>query len=283
MSRARNRPTLSTVLLALAGLAPGLAGQVPATSPPSVPPAVRLERLAWSADQDPAAPIRRFLVRNDYGDIRARPSDGGRLEAYGVAQRLGPPEAAVAFVVERREAALALTVTPPAGHVQDTDPHPPQERVDRLDLVVYLPPDVALDATTMRGLIEVGGLESEVAVLTLSGAIRVATSGAVLARSASGAITAALESAAGDRPSWLTSGSGAILATLAERSSWQVRLASRGGIRAPASLRRERERDLDVVSGRFGRGERFLLATSDSGAIELRLVDAGRAAGRADD
>jgi hypothetical protein len=283
VSRVRIPLAPSAALLALAGLARLLGAQTPAAPSPAAPPEVRLERLTWSIVQNPAAPIRRFLVRNDYGDVRARPSDGGRFEAYGVAQRLGPPEAAVAFVVERRDDALALTVTPPAGHVQDADPHPPQERVDRLDLVVYLPPDVALDATTMRGVIEASGFESEVAAQTLSGAIRLGTTGAVMARSASGAITAALESTVGERPSWLTTGTGAILATLAERSGWQVRLASRGEIRAPAALRRERERGLDVVSGRLGHGERFLLATSASGAIELRLVDAARAAGEEDD
>ena len=49
----------------------------------------RIDRFDWEADADLARVVRRIVVRNDYGDVRARAAGDGPLLVHAVIQRLG--------------------------------------------------------------------------------------------------------------------------------------------------------------------------------------------------
>lgn len=267
-------------------LALGLAGDAPQQSPASTTPAAdlppalpasaarepTLERLQWAREVDGDSPITALEIRNDFGDIRARKAGDRRLEAWMVVQRLDPHGERVGFTVERRGSVVALAVAYPPGRVRDTEPQAPKNSYDRLDLVVYLPPGVALRASTLRGEIEVRRLESDVDVSTLEGAIHVRTTGAVRIRTAGGsasALIAAAALAAAGPPLIVESDSGPLRVVLPRGAEPELRVETSGKISTPLALR------LSTAAGRTrgllgpASARRLLLVTSGSGDVTI--------------
>jgi hypothetical protein len=240
---------------------------VPAAREAPVPP--RIERQQWAKDVDGAVPIRALEVRNDHGDIRARFTAEPRLEAFVVIQRLDPGSTGVGFTVERRGSVVALTATYPPGRVQDAEPDPPKAAFDRLDLTVLVPQGVALDARSLRGMIETRGLRSDVRAFTVAGPIFVSTSGAVHLRTVSGAIDAFLSLAPGPGPLLLESESGSISANLPAQADLDLRVESGGAVVSDFQLA-ARGGAAGPHEGRLGRGGRALLVYSASGRVEIR-------------
>jgi hypothetical protein len=251
---------------------PGAAGS------PDTHAGLRIDRFRWSRQVDGAAPIRALEIVNDYGDVRLRGSKERVLEASAVIQRLDAEGRAVGVTVERRGDVVALTVAYPAGRLQDAEPDPPKDRMDRLDLAVFVPAGVAVSARTIRGIVEARGLDSDVHAATRRGAIDVTTSGSVQARSAEGAITVQLQPAprrleqgaeAAAAPVVLQSGKGAVLLTLPPRG-YEVRAETSGALRSDLPLARSSGGGRNRLSGVLGKGERQVLIHSDSGSIEVR-------------
>jgi hypothetical protein len=164
----------------------GVALALAAAVQPAPPPEVKIERLTWAKDVDGDAPIRTIEVRNDFGDIRARLAPDRRLDMLAVVQRLDPGPEGVGFTVERRGDVVALTVSYPPGRVRDGEPDAPKTSYDRLDLTLFVPEGVTLGAHTLRGIVEVRGLRSDVRAATRDGSLTVATTGSLQARSAAG-------------------------------------------------------------------------------------------------
>ena len=136
------------------GLALGL-GTARAQETPPVSPAkaFTIERFEWQAEAAVSQAVRHLLVRNDYGDIRARFAGDGVIMVTAVMQRLGSaPD--IGVNVERHGDALAVTVVSPPGRRAVSGERPGKTEVDRADLVVYVPENAALEATSLRGMVE---------------------------------------------------------------------------------------------------------------------------------
>src|SRR5262245_57023122 len=144
------------------------------------PKEFKIDHAEWQGD--PGLVVHRLLVRNDYGDIRARFAGDGRVFVSAVLQRLGSgPD--IGLNVERHGDALAVTVVSPPGRTAVADERPGKTDVDRADLVVYVPEGADLEAVTLRGMVEARGLKGGVVALTLDGDIRLDATGPLRARS----------------------------------------------------------------------------------------------------
>jgi hypothetical protein len=237
---------------------------------PSPQPEVKIERLTWAKDVGGESPIRTIEVHNDFGDVRARLAPDRRLEMLAVVQRLDPGPEGVGFTVERRGDVVALTVAYPPGRVKDAVPDPPKASYDRLDLVIFIPEGVTFSAHTLRGLVEVRGLKSDVRAATRDGLIRVATSGSVQARTDSGEITASLDRSEGTGPLILQSVSGPIQAILAPAQGVDLEVHTSGRVTSDFPLKDEKGRR---VGRRQGGPPRTLFIASRTGSVDLRRSD----------
>lgn len=244
---------------------------VPSPSTPAREPA--MDRLQWSKEVDGTEPITALEIRNDFGDIRARGSADRRLDVSMVVQRLDAAGAKVGFTVERRGSVVALVAGYPPGRVRDSDPHPAKDTYDRLDLVVFVPPGVALRAHTLRGRVEVRGLDGDVEASTLDGPLFVRTAGGVQARTDSGELTALLDPAAlaaAGPPVLLQSNTGAIDLWLPPRGTPDLRVETAGKLStARITLRQTRLRGRTRASLGAGTASRLVVASSRTGAVTV--------------
>ena len=237
---------------------------------------LKMDRLSWGKDVDGEAPIRRLEVRNDYGDIRVRFTEERRVAAWAVVQRLDPEHGEVGFTVERRGDTIALTVAYPPGRVRDSDPDPPKDSLDRLDLAVFLPEGVSLGAQTLRGMVEARGLKSDLAARTLAGNVFAASSGTIQATTTSGSITAFVAPAPAtptQRPFLFLSASGPITLTASPRADLAINLQTAGEVVSAFPLKRDRATVGTRASGKLGKPARQLLAVSETGRIEIRRAE----------
>jgi hypothetical protein len=271
---ARRRAAVFTFSL----LASVRAGAQPPTPSPEPAPSegtpdrlagLRLERFHWSKDVGGEAPIRALEVVNDYGDVRARLVKEPTLEASGVIQRLDPGPAGVGVTVERRGSVVAITVAYPPGRQQDADPDPRQDRMDRLDLTVFVPAGVAFGARTIRGIVEARGLESDVTAATRAGDISVTTSGAVQARTVEGQVRVLLRPGSAQAPIVLQSVSGSLSLTVPAGADLDIRAETSGALSTDFPLKREAAAGRTRLSGVLGRGGRDVLAFSETGSVEV--------------
>jgi hypothetical protein len=259
------------LLATVVACAASAGAQAPVGTPsPQGAAAVTIERQEWRKDVDGPAPIRAIEVRNDHGDIRVRFNGERHLEALAVIQRLGPGPERVGFTVERRGEAVALVTGYAPGRVQDSDPDPPKAAFDRLDLTLFVPEGVALDARTLRGMVEARGLKSDVSARTSGGPAFVATSGTVRIRTDAGDITALLAPAAEGPPLLLESCTGAVAVHLPAQADLDVRAEGGAGAVSDFPLERHAAGQGARLEGRLGRGGRTLVVQSASGAVEIR-------------
>lgn len=269
---------------AMAGAVGARAGDVPAPPPPgstpSPPPSaaggagaeayapeVKLDRFDWEKQVDGEHPIRAVRVFNDYGDVRARFAGDRALAVSAVIQRLG--QSGVGVTVERRGDVIAVHVAYPAARLQDSDPDPRKDSLDRADLVVFVPEGVSFEAHTFRGMIEARKLRSDVRAVTRDGSVFALTTGAVSARSDSGSITAFV-GAAGGLPSLFETRSGAIEVTLPEQGAdFDLRAETGAALESDLGLTQSKRGARTIATGRSGAGGPLLFAASDSGKIAL--------------
>ena len=251
------------------------AGAVAQPSPSASPSPRELvtERLQWSKSVDGPEPITAFDVRNDFGDIRARAAGDRVLDVSMVVQRLDPAGDKAGFTVERRGGTIAFVVSYPPGRIRDSVAHPAKDSYDRLDLVVFVPPGVALRAHTLRGQVEARGLKSDVEAVTAEGPIFLRTTGAMQARTRSGTITALPDAAAlatAGPPFVLQSEAGTIDVTLLGRPGPELRVETAGEIVTALPVRRSRQGDRTrLVSTPDARAVRLLLITSRTGTVRI--------------
>jgi hypothetical protein len=257
-------PPIAVTLVALA-LA-GSPSPAPSPSPSPAPPReVRLERRQWSRSVEGPDPITAIEIRNDFGDIRARYAADRTLDASMVVQRLDPGPQGVGFTVERRGPALALVVAYPPGRIRDADPRPPKDRYDRLDLVIFVPAGVTLRAHTLRGLVEVRGLRSDVEAATLDGEILIAATGTIQARTSTGAITATVsaDALAGAGPPLLfQSASGPVSLILPAAGSAELRIDAGGAVTSKVELERKASGERTRATATLGAGDRLVVVTT---------------------
>lgn len=256
---------------ALAPSCAAAASDVPSPSPAAQPAQAkpfRVERYDWSGTLELSAALRRLVVRNDYGDVRARFAGDGLANLHAVIQRLGSgPD--VGVNVERHGDTLVVAVVSPPGRVSVDQARLPKTAVDRVDLVVYVPPQAALDAESARGLVEARGLQGDVRAVTVDGEIRVSASTAVEARSEGGAVTVNLAKL-GEAPTRIESRTGAIRLALPADGDFRLQVETGGELKTAFELQPgERVAGRRRASASFGKAWQSVTVRSESGNIEL--------------
>jgi len=262
---------LRACLLLLGCLIPGSTrGDVPKAAAKEF----KIDRLEWAADPALVAGIKRIELRNDYGDVRARPGYAGMLEVHSVVQRLGAGPDDVGVNVVRHEEVLAVNVTYPPGRTDVDKPRLAQDEIDRCDMVVYVPPGVAFSAQSFRGIVEARHLQGNVSASTLDGEIRVSTTGTIRARSRDGGITVVFpRSDERTGVSLLESESGAVSVTFPSGSNVDVRAETGGAITGNLPVQAQAESGRRRLSFRSGPGSHSLLIRSERGDVDFYQSD----------
>lgn len=249
--------SLVSLLLLLACSAPAVA------ETPEVPDHYTKESRQWFQTVERGQTLR---VINEFGRIYGR--FGGyenKAEILATFQRLetDKPELTVAFTPT--ESGLEVRVGPVAA-ADDVSPASAKDFVtrDRIDLVVFVPLEVTLDAETRSDLIAVKKLKSDFSAKSFKGDLQIrSVEGHVRAATERGQISATLETGVTDKPQELTTVTGDIEVHLWQDAKMDVRLATSGEISTDFSLAIE-YRDQEEP-GKYGR------ATVGQGGPELNL------------
>lgn len=256
-------------LLALIAVGPGW---IPASGQEEAPDAAtnwEKKSYQWFETVGPGGRVR---VENPYGNIYAR--FGGyenRMEILATEQRLdaGLPPLEVARLPV--EAGLDVIVRPEPS--EEPGAEQPQERRDRVDLVLFVPLGVALEAETREDRIEVKGLKSDLSAASISGDIWIRSiQGRVRARTARGHLTAMLESGVTKEPQELSTETGEIEVHLWEDADLQVEIATSGEISTDFSLEIEHRRFEEpgkIARAKVGAGTAALSLKSKRGRVRL--------------
>jgi len=194
--------------------------------PPRLEEGWRIERREWSATVEPGMPV---AIHNELGDIRARISSDQQVWVSAIFQipgnSLGGPS------LEHTEANGKLRLDARfTSDSADQGQTAAQIPVGRADLSVLIPKGSRVEFRTRKGLIEAKDLESDVDGMSVSGAIRVRTSGSVQARTKHGAINVTLgpDSWEPDLPQVLETETGDITLWLPFKSNLNVRAETEG-------------------------------------------------------
>jgi hypothetical protein len=216
----------------------------------------RKDSAQWFETVEPGQAVR---VVNLFGDVYSR--FGGyenRVEILATSQRLEVelPELEVRFA--RGDDGLDITV----GFAGEADEA--TETRDRIDLVVFVPKDAALDARTGDGLIDVKKLKSDVVASSRKGDLRInSVEGRVSAKTARGDITATLATGATTERQDLTTETGDIEVWLGEDADMNVSVATSGEISTDFSL--------EIEHRRFEEPSKHAVAVVGQGGPELTL------------
>jgi hypothetical protein len=226
----------------------------------------RIDRFDWEAKPDLARSVKRIVVRNDYGDVRARAAGDAPLLVHAAIQRLGSgPD--IGVNVERHGEALSITVVAPPGREAVSEERPAKTAVDRADIVVYVPEGATLEATTLRGIVEARRLRGAVEAETLDGDIRVEAAGAVRARSSGGSITVVLGNAT--VASLIETRTGTAWVSLAEGSDYRLIVEPGGNVTSQIPLTEEIAAPRRRLTALLGAGVTPVMVRSDWGDVEI--------------
>ena len=218
------------------GLSVGV-GTVRAQDARAAPPPkdFTIDRFEWQAEPALSEAVRHLIVRNDYGDIRARLAGDGVLAVSAVMQRLGSaPD--IGVNLERHGDSLVVTVVSPPGRRAVSAERLGKTEVDRADLVVYVPESASLEAASLKGMVEARRLKGSVTAQTLDGEIRAESEGPVRARSSSGDITVSVGGTAGSA-SLVEAGSGNVSVSLQEGANHLLLVDSGGPVTSAIALK----------------------------------------------
>ena len=179
----------------------------------------------------------RVSVDNPYGTIYAR--FGGYEDEVEIMASIQLIDSGKPPLQVRRTAVdggLQISVEP-------TEAGGGEARRDRIDLVVFIPKGVALDARTEKDLIEAKGLKSDVKASSVQGDITIRSiTGRVEAETSRGRISAALENNVTQQHQNFSTVTGEIEIHLWEDAVMQVDLATSGEISTDFTLRIEHRR-----------------------------------------
>ena len=247
----------------------GAAGLVllASTAGAETPKEFKIEHFEWTGEPGLSKDVSRILVRNDYGDVRARFAGDGIVFVSAVIQRLGSaPD--IGVNVERHGDALAVTVVSPPGRSAVAEERPAKTAVDRADLVIYVPEGAALEAASLRGIVEARGLKGRVDAETQDGDIRLDAAGPIRARSGEGNVTVVL-GAASARTTLLETTSGALWLSLAAGSDYRLQVESGGVVTSQVALKEEEAAPHRRLGAVGGAGRVPVIVRSETGAVEI--------------
>ena len=224
-------------------------------------------------------------VRNINGDISVTPSSSSRVEIVGIRRGSGRTASRLtAEVTETSDGLMVCVIRQNSDdecdghgyhiHNDDDDDHWGNAS---LNLEIRLPSNVAVDASSESGNVDVVGAQGDVRAGAVSGDIRLerlrATS--VEAHSVSGEINASIESLSGSGPLSFKSVSGDVKLELPRSLDADLSMSSVSGqldsdfqMTLGGGGRSSRRR----IEARIGRGGRELNLTTVSGDVRLRMT-----------
>ena len=254
-------------MLALAG---GIAGadQVVATAAA----ADAVERTSWRGEVHEAS---RLEVLNPFGDIRLRYGGEGRtVEVTAVLQQLDPAGSRLELEADVTEGSALVRVVRRGG--PETPSPDLQADPSRADIVVLVPAGLAVAARGDRGFLESTGLDSDVELETVSGAIRVRfTRGRVLAHSERGGISAVLLPGVTTAPQRVSTATGSIEVWVSDVCSLEVTMATSARVTSDYSMQvkhHDQEEPDKVATAVVGGGGSLLEVLSRRGDVALRRL-----------
>jgi len=275
--------------LAAAPAGPATPPPAPAASPAA---AVQGPPFRWSGR---IASGKTIEVRGVLGTIRALPASGSEVEVTAVRRALrGDPESVRIEVVPHDGGVTVCAVYPRGsgsgdgegrraggreregvrGRCEAGGPRGPGARDDdhvSVDFTVRVPAGVRLAAHNVAGDVDAEGMRGYVDARSVSGDVRISTTGWGEAATVSGEIVAVLGSGGWSGELDFRTVSGDITLELPARTSTEVRVETMSGdIQSDFPLDVERRSMRRSARGTLGRGGRELSVTTLSGDVRLR-------------
>jgi hypothetical protein len=280
---------VSAGALAAAPAGPSVPPTTPAASPPA---AAQQPPFRWSGR---IASGRTIEVRGVRGTIRALPASGSEVEVTAVRRaRRGDPESVRIEVVPHEGGVTVCAVYPRGNWSGDDDGRRVRAREDEngrgrceagdrrapgarndddvlVDFTVRVPAGVRLAAHNVTGDVDAEGMRGYVDAHSVSGDVRISTSGFGEASTVSGEIVAVLGSGRWSGELDFRTVSGDITLELPARTSAEVRVETMSGdIESDFPLDVERRSMRRRARGTLGEGGRELYVTTLSGDVRLR-------------
>lgn len=209
-------------------------------------------------------------VEHPWGDVRVEAGTSDRLHVTALAQYHRDDPRAPSIRLSEGDSGPELVVEFAFGEIAE-DPAWPKRRID---LGLLVPPGVAIDVRTDRGLIEVKKIEARSRLVSDRGDIVYDGTGSIDARSERGAVRALLRRTGGGRSAEISTLTGDIRCILLEGATADVTLETRGPVTTDYSLEIDRERGSPLKKGRIrlGEGGTPITLTSHSGGVRLQSL-----------
>lgn len=260
----------------------------PAPAPTMLPAAAQQPPFRWSGR---LASGKTIEVRGVRGTIRALPASGSEVEVTATrTARRGDPESVRIEVVPHDGGVTVCAVYPRGSWQGDGDGRRAGAREEdgrceagdrrgpgtwdgdvSVDFTVRVPAGVRLAAHNVAGDVDAEGLRGYVDARSVSGDVRISTSGFGEAATVSGEIVAVLGSGGWSGELDFRTVSGDITLELPARTSTEVRVETMSGdIESDFPLDVERRSMRRRARGTLGEGGRELYVTTLSGDVRLR-------------
>lgn len=227
-----------------------------------------IDNQRWT---EPTTGAELIEVRNFHGDVRIRPADEEEIFLSAMIQRHVDDPLRAEIDTTREDATFRVEVRYP--DVGDFDPaeHPEAWSKRRVDLTVYVPAKRPLTVETLRGLVEIKGLNHGITARSTSGDIVLATAGHATAKTERGSITARFADTDWESAVELETLTGSIAVTLPPSADVTATLATSGELTTDFSLTVEHpaESQHKTASARIGKGSSELSITSKRGSLKL--------------
>lgn len=214
------------------------------------------------------------------GDISAEPASGNQVQVIAKKSgNRGDVRDVTIEVVEHEDGVAICAMYPSHSSSSTCYPNRGSSNVrdndTSVDFEVRLPRGVKFTGSTVTGSVRATGLTADVKASSVSGHVRVSTTGLVRASTVSGSITARMGRADWENTLSFSTVSGGILLEMPENLNTDVRVTTVSGSLDsdwPMTMngRRFSPRNL---SGTIGTGGRELKLSTVSGDIELRKVN----------
>ena len=258
----------------LMGLAlPFLAGPVTGQEapPPFGVPGFEIERVSRIASVAEGLGV---TVVNRFGDVRARFGGyEGRAEVFANVQQFDDEGPRLLVETRKTPAGVEVSVGYRVSESGELVTAPDPGWKKRADMVVWVPRGAPLAVTTVDGLVDLRGLESDVRAVTAGGAIKARKMrGALDFRSGSGEVLVVLESWDGAREHSFASEAGDLSVVLGGEADTTIRVATSGLVSTDVSLGldyRADRRPVRRAEALLGEGSGTVTISSGDGHVRL--------------
>jgi hypothetical protein len=226
---------------------------------------VKIDRKQFQA---PITSGESAVIENSFGDVRVRSgADSKILEIFSVIQNLEHETPAPDIVIQRKDKKVIVSV----------ESSQKEGKLDRADLVIYVPEGIPTSAKTVHGLIEIKGVMGDISAVSERGEIIIrSVKGHVQAENKSGSIVGELLPDVTSQPQNFDTRTGNITLYFWEGFKGVVNLETSGQITTDFSLDidyRASEEPDKIATAKIGQEKGRISAKTKRGNISiLRLI-----------